>query len=191
MARVGVGLSSLAVSICLFGGTADSQVRGRLAFESFQATARGLDYNNPMEKPVRRARVLLVDAASETILAETVTGNDGSFSFSQSGSGAKLVVLAQTLDPAIRVEDNTDNNLTWAAESPPLQGSENINLLIPSGWNGSAYSEARVSGPFAILDAVMDRPRRFATLAPSPFLRSASTGVPTTGPRQATSRTAR
>ena len=52
MARVGVGLSSLAVSICLFGGTADCQVRGRIAFESFQATARGLDYNNPMEKPM-------------------------------------------------------------------------------------------------------------------------------------------
>jgi hypothetical protein len=143
-------------------GVARADVTGRVVYESVRSTTSGLDYAQTTQRPVRGARIFLVDAASNSVLAETTTQGDGSFSLPAGGGQAKLVVAAQTVDPPIQVQDNTDGNQVWAVESAPFSGSALQNMVIQSGWTGAGYDAAsRLSGPFAILDAMWEASQAF------------------------------
>ena len=114
--------------------------------------------------------MLLVDIATERVLEETVTGNDGSFVFEASGGGRrKVVIVAETLNPRIRVEDNTDGDAVWAVDSPSFSGSTTLDLVVPSGWGGRSYTGPRLSAPFAILDAAYSAARAFLAVRPLSF----------------------
>ncbi len=146
----------------LLPSAARADVTGRVVYESVRSTTLGLDYGQTTPRPVRGARVLLVDATSGSTLAESATGGDGTFSLPAAGGQAKLVIVAQTVDPPIVVRDNTDGDQVWAVETSAFSGSGQHDLTIPSGWTGGGYDAAsRLSAPFAILDAMWEAAQAF------------------------------
>ncbi len=159
-----------ALIVVTLTGVASASVSGRATYTSIPSTRRGLDYSQATQKPIRNARVLLVDNATDRVLEETVTGNDGSFVFEASGGGRrKVIIVAETLNPRIRVEDNTDGDAVWAVDSPSFDGSTTLELVVPSGWGGRSYTGPRLSAPFAILDAAYSAARAFRAVRPLNF----------------------
>jgi hypothetical protein len=157
--RVSAFLPLLAL---LLPSAARADVTGRVAYESVPSTTSGLNYALTTARPVRGARVLLVDATASSTLAETATDGNGAFSLPAAGGQAKLVIVAQTVDPPIVVKDNTDSDQIWAVETAAFSGSQQFDLTIPSGWTGGGYDAAsRLSAPFAILDAMWEAAQAF------------------------------
>ena len=67
----------------------------------------------------------------------------------------------------VRVTDNTNGNALYVTQGELFVGSENgseRNFHLASGWDGTAYSETRAAGPFAILDAIYDTVQKFAAV---------------------------
>jgi hypothetical protein len=160
----------LSLAVLLTPSAARADVTGRVVYESVRSTSSGLDYNQVTQRPVRGARVLLVDAGSGSTLAESTTQGDGSFSLPAAGGQARVVVASQTVDPPILVKDNTDGDQVWGVESSPVSGSAQINLVIPSGWTAGGYSaDTRLSGPFAVLDAMWSAAQAFRAVRGVPF----------------------
>ena len=122
-------------------GTADplpGLVRGRVTFDLVPITPTGLNYAGTTVSPVRGVVVQLRDA-TETVLATTVTDDQGRYAFNGTAENGRIVVLA-TLDsdPASQVEvrDNTDDTL-YTLRSVALSGAnviQNIDLHASSGW---------------------------------------------------------
>jgi len=177
IAPVLVGLSALIAGGCsasgekttsTTGGTPTSEPRltGRLEYESvpYNRLNDGLDYSNITKRPIRGARVLLLDAGNDNVLAETVSTKDGTYSFQWSGSpNVKIWVYAETTEPQIAIADNTVQNAKYVLESAVLLADEpkTLNLVAESGWTGSSYGKPRQAAPFAILDAAYSAARRF------------------------------
>src|SRR5690242_16709995 len=68
------------------GPTSEPRLSGHLQYESvpYNQLNDGLDYSKLTTRPIRGARVLLLDAANDNILAETTSKNDGTYSFDRS-----------------------------------------------------------------------------------------------------------
>jgi hypothetical protein len=177
IAPVLVGLSALIGGGCSAGGekttsttggttTPEPRLTGKLEYESvpYNRLGTGLDYSNITKRPIRGARVLLLDAGNDNVLAETVSTKDGTYSFQWSGSpNVKIWVYAETTEPQIAIADNTAQNAKYVLESAILLADEpkTLNLLAGSGWTGSSYGKPRQAAPFAILDAAYSAARRF------------------------------
>ncbi len=125
----------------------------------------GLDYNNITQKAVRGAVVEIVNSGG-TVLATTITDNNGAYSASVTGVNVKVRVFAQMYKAiasgqsswSFQVKDNTNSNALYVMEGSlayiGTTGTQVRNLNAPSGWDGNSYAKTRVAGPFAILDVV-------------------------------------
>ena len=152
-------------------------VAGVVSFEFVlpNVNCNGLNLNNPVTRPIRGVTVQLFDA-SNNLLGTTVSGNDGSYSFSNINSSLDVRIRVraelQSSAPAVwdvEVRDNVDTS----PSPPPLTqrplyvvdfalfntGTNNISnadFTATTGWGGTSYTGSRNAAPFAILDAIYD-----------------------------------
>jgi len=131
----------------------------------FNTATNGLDYTSTRQDPVRGAVIELLDG-SNTVLATTVTGNDGSYSFADvdADTDVRVSTKAQLLSTTgseydISVVDNTSGNALYTlqgslASSGTADSTRNLNAS--SGWGGASYTSTRAAAPFAILDNLFE-----------------------------------
>lgn len=178
------------------GGTNSSpvadeiNVSGKLTFEfaNPNASCRGLDLNNPVLRDMRGVPVQILDAANN-VLAETTSGSDGSYSFSDVPASTDVRIRAraelQSSGPAawdVQVIDNVDTS----ANPPPLgdrplyvtqwplfnTGTANIvdaDFTATTGWDAGSgrYTGDRAAAPFAILNAILNAMETVADVDPT------------------------
>lgn len=134
-------------------------VEGTATFERIPTSAgQGYLAANATIEPIRQAVVQVVGADSGTVLAESTTDAVGFFTLSFSGESSVFVrVRAETLVPAIRVEDNTADDLVYAIEGAPFDVAEDTyhDLHAEAGWSGGRFKGKRLAAPFAILDSAL------------------------------------
>lgn len=154
-------------------------VAGQLTFEfpNPNSSCRGLDLNNPVLRNMRGIPVQILDAANN-VLAETTSGSDGSYSFSNIPASTDVRIRAraelQSAGPAtwdVQVIDNVDTspNPRPLAQRPlyvtqwPLFNTGTADILdadftATTGWDRSSgsYTGDRAAAPFAILHAIMN-----------------------------------
>lgn len=136
-------------------------------------TCFGLDFSGTMEKPIRAATVQLLDG-SDTVLATTVSADDGSYSFTNidAETDVRIRVRAEMLRTGtpnwdVQVRDNVDtspsppplqNRPLYVAQWPLFNTGVNhisdANFTATTGWGGSSYTGTRAAAPFAILDDI-------------------------------------
>lgn len=135
-------------------------------FESipFSSSAgEGLDYSARSFQPSRGVTI----AVGENCAANTKTATDENGNFTvtvPAGVTQPITICAELLADAtatwdVEVVNNTNSNAQYGAQTTILTGLSDRDvgtLDMPSGWSdsSSAYTSTRVSGPFAILDAV-------------------------------------
>ena len=118
-------------------------------------------------------QVELLDSSTGALAASATTTEQGQFSLSWPAGGPRQVkvrVKALTVTPVIRVQDNTNSNALWAADSASVDNDtvKVLNLNIPSGWQGTGYG-IRSAAPFAVLDAAYTAARSFLAERPVVF----------------------
>jgi hypothetical protein len=160
------------------GGTGGSdggmlQISGHLSYEfvPYKLQGDGLDYARTEARPIRGARVVLLEAGNETPLLETTSAPDGHFSFAWKGpTSVKVWVYAETKEPSIVVEDNTSKDAIYVLESATVDVAtqDTLDVVAKSGWTGSSYGAARQSAPFSLLDAAFTAAQRFLSEATPP-----------------------
>ena len=115
-----------------------------------------LAFSQTSAKPVRNATVQVLQGID--VLATSRTDDAGNYQISYSPGGInelKVVVLAETADPPIQVQDNADENAIWAIGSALDATTTKKNIHAATGWNGRAYVNAnRSAAPFAVLDSM-------------------------------------
>lgn len=111
--------------------------------------------------PVRGATVEVLDARTLAVLATTTTdGTTGGYSASVRNTALIVRVKARLFQAGtggydLEVRDNTSGDALYAMDSStvtPSSANVTIDLNAPTGWTGAAFTQPRVSGPFAILD---------------------------------------
>ena len=155
-------------------------VAGVVSFEFAlpRNNCRGLNLDNPELRPIRGVTVQLFDT-SNNLLDTTVSGSDGSYSFSNVAASLDVLIRVraelQSSGPAawdVEVRDNVDidppipplnQRPLYVVDFPPFNTGINhitdADFTAMTGWEGNAYSadpNARQAAPFAILDAIMD-----------------------------------
>ena len=145
--------------IVAFSGSAS--FNGVVTYTDYPVSvSTGIDYANETLAPVRGVVVQLQDS-SGNVLDTSATDTNGAYALSGdiNNGSARIVVRAEISDNNsvnTQVIDNTNDNALYALFSD-VNVTSNIvvqNLNAPSGWDGTAYSEERASGPFSILDVV-------------------------------------
>ena len=150
---------------------------GKLSFDYVPHTVNsGLDFANVTARPIRGAVVEAVNA-SGTLLAQTISAADGSYSLNVDAAiDLRLQVKSQLLSSGaatwdFRVTDNTQDNQIYALQGSLASTGQNAqqtrDLHAPLGWTGQSYGETRVAAPFAILDSVYLAATTFAQLDPA------------------------
>lgn len=113
-------------------------------------------------RPIRGAEVVLMNAASNTVLDSTVTDANGVFALAAPPETEVVVRVRALLSRAgqpgweVRVVDNTRNQGVWSAQGEAFTtGSESVSieLVASSGWDGAGYAGSRAAAPFAMLDS--------------------------------------
>lgn len=149
-------------------------VVGKVTFDlvPFNTVSNGLDYENTVVSPARGVVVEAIDADGNQ-LESTATDSNGNYILNVNpGAQMRIRVSAQLLQTEganwnVRVTDNTNGNALYVTEGELFVSSENGSERIfhlASGWDGTAYSETRAAGPFAILDAIYDTVQKFAAV---------------------------
>lgn len=139
---------------------------GHVHYESVPYTilTDGLDYSQIAQRPIRGARVVLLDIANDNILAETTSSEEGTYSLAWSGTkNVKVWLYAETTVPPIVVADNTSLDAKYVLESKEIVGgaSTTLDMVAGLGWTGMSYEKPRQSAPFALLDAAYTAAKRF------------------------------
>ena len=142
------------------------RLSGTLLYETvaYDRVADGLDYSKTDQKPIRGARVALLDATNDAVLAETTSDAMGRYGFDWEGTAqVKLWVYAQTMEPSIVVADNTSGDAMYVVESAEVVAEDDTSLdvVATTGWTGVSYGKPRLAAPFSILDAAYTAARRF------------------------------
>ena len=156
------------------GGQPILTVSGTVSYEFARPNANcfGLNLNAPVVRPIRGATVQLLND-SGAVLASAVSGDDGSYRFSNISTDTmvRVRVRAELKRPGapgwdVEVRDNYDDSGSPPAlASRPVYvldgalfntGSSDVtrNLTATTGWGGSSYTGARAAAPFAILDTM-------------------------------------
>lgn len=174
----GIDTAVDAVSITVQEGLTQVSIAGVLRYEFVPSTTNsntcfGLDFSAITAMPIRAATVQLLDAG-DVVLGQTVSGDDGSYSFANIDASTDVRVrvraeLKQSGAPNwdVEVRDNVDVSATpvdlgdrplyvaqWALFDSGVANISNADFTAETGWDGSAYSGDRVAAPFAILDAI-------------------------------------
>lgn len=141
-------------------------------FVPANTNCNGLNFNGIQLRPIRRATIELIDAASDAVLDSDVTDDNGGYTLSvDASSNVFLRVRAElkaTGAPAwdVEVRDNTSETQLALAQRPlyVLDGADfnagtanSIrDITATTGWNASTsrYAGARAAAPFAVLDAI-------------------------------------
>ena len=134
----------------------------------------GLDFDATGLMPIRQATIQLLNAATQAVLDETVTDDNGDYQLNVDADTTVFIrvraELKRTGGPSWDVE--VRDNVTAANPPPPLaqrplyvldgvdfdSGSADQvrDITAVTGWGGSSYTATRSAAPFAILDAVYD-----------------------------------
>ncbi len=165
-------------------------VSGKLTFEfaNPNSSCRGLDLTNPVLRDMRGVPVQILDAANN-VLAETTSGSDGSYSFSNVPASTDVRIRAraelQSSGPAtwdVQVIDNVDTSLNPPSLSQrplyvtqwPLFNTGTGDILdadftATTGWDASSgvYTGDRAAAPFAILYAILKAMETVADVDPT------------------------
>ena len=130
----------------------------------------GLDYANTVQKPVRFAKAVVLDADSEEIVVDNLrTDAAGNLSFSVATNATFIVrVYAEsTGDGAaswgLRIVDNegrdqAGNYRVYVMQSAAVNADSvdaRLTLSAESGWGLTSYTRTRSAAPFAILDSMI------------------------------------
>ena len=164
---------SLLLSACGGGGGGTTAVTpassvtlsGKVTYDFVppNSTNLGLDYAASSVKAGRGLVVEILDV-NGTVLASTVTDNEGNYSVAtERDKQVKVRVKAQLLKTQsptwnFKVTDNTQSNSLYAMDGSLVAATDATavrNLHAASGWTGESYTQTRVAAPFAILDSVL------------------------------------
>ncbi len=135
---------------------------------------RGFDFDNITNMPVRRATVLLLDAA-DNVLATTKSDDNGNYSFSGIDAQTDVRVrvraeLVQTSGPQtyeVYVRDNTSNiaapltnrpiyDIEWGLFNTGNTNISDADFVATTGWGFNSYTGVRQAAPLAILDSFLE-----------------------------------
>jgi len=154
-------------------------IEGKLTFEfpNPNASCNGLNLNNPVLRDMRGVPVQILDAANN-VLAETTSGSDGSYLFTNVPSSTDVRIRAraelQSSGPAmwdVQVRDNVDTSANplpltqrplyvtqWPLFNTGTSDILDADFTAATGWDVSmgSYSGDRAAAPFAILHSIMD-----------------------------------
>ncbi len=135
----------------------------------------GLDYANAVNMPARGVVVQAL-GSNNAVLVSGVTDDSGAYALSvPTNTDVRVRAKAQLLKtgtPAwdALVTDNTSGNspyfLTGALANSGTEDSGR-DLLAPSGWGGTSYTDVRAAAPFAILDTVYSAQQVFLQAQPN------------------------
>ncbi len=168
--------ASDSVDVVVSEGLSMVNVAGQVFYERPAPNFRciGLDFGNITNMPVRRATVILLDAA-DNVLATTTSDDTGAYAFSgiNANTDVRVRVRAQIMRTAglqtyeVYVRDNTSNS-TAPLPSRPIYdidfalfntGVNNItdaDFVAQTGWTVNSYTGVRQAAPLAILDAFLE-----------------------------------
>ena len=174
----GAATSSDTVDITVLEPQDEVTITGKLFYEFVPpivsgSQCDGLDFGSTGERPIRRATVQLLDV-DDNVLAATLAGDDGSYSFSgiDAGIDVRVRVRAELMSagPAawdVEIRDNVDDPesplplqdrpvyvVQWQLFGTGIADISNVDFTARTGWSGSAYTGVRAAAPFAILDAI-------------------------------------
>lgn len=158
-------------------GDAAVELTGNLSYERvpFRATPeRGLDFRNTMKMP---ARNIVVEARNQDgkLLGRTASDLEGNYEIHVAPDSQVTVHMqSQTVSTAknswnVQVVDNTDNQSIYELASELVNvgvDGTTIDLYAVAGREGSRYTDARTSGPFAILDTILLAKHTFIAVDP-------------------------
>ena len=121
--------------------TGDYSLEGTLTYDYVPATSSydALDYNNITTKPIRGAKINLIDSVTGLTLATDASSSSGTYSFSGiSNSSVQLVIYAQMVTPSVIIEDNTNSDAVYGGITAAinLETDNSFDVNIPSGWSG-------------------------------------------------------
>ena len=142
----------------------------------------GLDFNNIETRPIRAATVQLLDATN-TVLGEVVSGDDGAYSFADIAANTDVRIrvraeLQRSGSPSwnVEVRDNVDTSpsppplsqrplyvVQWPIFSTGIGNISNADFTAETGWGETSYTGDRAAAPFAILDTIYNGMRLVLT----------------------------
>lgn len=173
---------SLSLTACGGGGGGGSSdaaeilpqltLSGTVSYTDFPLSSRGIDYNAPLNRPVRGVVVELRNT-QDNVLASSVTDDAGSYRFNVDRDTDVRVLVRAELQAAgsvnTRVVDNTREKSLYAifADTRIAGLSADLNLVAASGWGGSAYTADRAAAPFSILDTIYQGQELLRSVDPS------------------------
>ncbi|QTR46640.1 hypothetical protein J9253_01390 [Thiothrix litoralis] len=155
----GASVTSSGINVVATSSPVNVTISGKATFDLVPVKLTGLDYNNTVISNVRKATVEALDA-SNTVIASTKTGIDGTYSVTvPANTPVKIRVKAELADYSLMVVDNTNSQALYSLDgSLTTSGMSNStrDLYAPSGWGGNGYTSgaARKSAPFAILNSM-------------------------------------
>jgi len=146
--------------------------KARYEFPPPAANCNGLDFDAIQLLPIRQATIQLIDAATNAVLDETLSDDNGDFALTvDADTNAFLRIRSQLKrsgNPSwdVEVRDNTSRT-NLALDARPLYvldgsafdtGTADVarDVTATTGWGGSAYTAVRAAAPFAILDAIYE-----------------------------------
>jgi hypothetical protein len=145
-------------------GTNPFSISGNLTYDFVPINSSNeLDYANTEQKPIRWAKVSLLEA-DNTLIQDTTSDATGDFSFSvtDAPTNAKIRVYSQSPYIPIIVEDNTNSDAVYAMETSVFTSVGDLvnrDINAASGWSGTnsagSYATTRVAASFAILDSML------------------------------------
>lgn len=166
-----VALLSVLLSACGGGGSSapaagekptDIFLTGTATYTDYGITAIGIDYANPVQRPIRGAIVELQNQAGQ-VTSLTTTSETGEYNFGVPVNSTVRVVVSAKLGvpggPNTQVLDNTNGDSLYQLVSPDIPVGEadiEYNFFANSGWDASSssYAGPRDAAPFAILDVI-------------------------------------
>jgi K319L-like, PKD domain len=170
------------VDITVQEGLSQVTVAGAVSYEFVPAshnnsTCFGLDFPNTVVMPIRAATVQLLDA-SDNVLAQMASGDDGSYSFDNiaASTDVRIRVRAELKRGGapnwdVEVRDNVDISLPpppletrplyvaqWPLFNTGITHITDADFTAMTGWDSASSSYTsdadRVAAPFAILDTI-------------------------------------
>lgn len=142
---------------------------GKVTFDRIPPGDNGLMYGASEVVPIVNARVHLVDD-SGTVVRSTVSGADGTYRFDTKGlSGdVRVRVTAETLEPPIKVVDNTNGNSLYAVDSSAVDAATSVlDLKAPVTYVAGTGYTLRSGAPFACLEATRRAAAAIRTARPA------------------------
>lgn len=186
----GTDTDSDTVDVTVSEGMSMVNVAGQLFYERPIPNAQcRLDFFNPMDMPVRRATVILLDSA-DNVLATTKSDDNGNYSFSGINANTDVRVrvraeLVQTTGQQtyeVYVRDNT-SNIAVPLDSRPIYDIDfplfntgvnhitDADFIATTGWDTATSSyppgSLRQAAPLAILDAFLEGVMLIQSVDPS------------------------